>query len=302
MRDQAPPLTRTLTMLFTPSHHPDGNVSDASVKRRTFTRRISSAISAPFGGRPLHDALDAQKERTATASPSSIQMAELDVNVTRPTPKTTMGDISGNELSSSTRNRWTESEILHSSPQNANLELPLTSTINRTVAYASTPDVVEDRQKFRREATLRSRTGATPVRHRTYIDLDHRIKSRDAGLGGLPGPINLLSKFAKSVTPTRVKRRVKRAFTAPPPTTLVPTSTMDEGFGVTRKVKYLTSAVVNVGRNSRFNLEELSDEQLEEVGGVEYRALRVLGYLVGAVSRHSICSNWSSTLLKHIWS
>ncbi|OBZ78732.1 hypothetical protein A0H81_00276 [Grifola frondosa] len=35
-----------------------------------------------------------------------------------------------------------------------------------------------------------------------------------------------------------------------------------------------------IGRNSDFNTEYLSDEQLEELGGLEYRALRLLSYLV----------------------
>jgi hypothetical protein len=39
-----------------------------------------------------------------------------------------------------------------------------------------------------------------------------------------------------------------------------------------------------VGRNSRFYTEELDDEELEQVGGVEYRALRLLSYAVAAVS------------------
>lgn len=38
-----------------------------------------------------------------------------------------------------------------------------------------------------------------------------------------------------------------------------------------------------IGRNSRFWVHELSDEELEVIGGVEYRALRVLSYLVAAV-------------------
>ncbi|KAF8509485.1 cation transport protein-domain-containing protein [Gautieria morchelliformis] len=35
-----------------------------------------------------------------------------------------------------------------------------------------------------------------------------------------------------------------------------------------------------VGRNSLFHTDRLTDEQLEEIGGVEYRALRLLSYLV----------------------
>jgi hypothetical protein len=45
-----------------------------------------------------------------------------------------------------------------------------------------------------------------------------------------------------------------------------------------------TLASLVVGRNSRFFTEELDDEELEQIGGVEYRALRLLSYAVAAVS------------------
>jgi hypothetical protein len=45
-----------------------------------------------------------------------------------------------------------------------------------------------------------------------------------------------------------------------------------------------TLASLVVGRNSRFFTEELDDEDLEKIGGVEYRALRLLSYAVAAVS------------------
>ena len=45
-----------------------------------------------------------------------------------------------------------------------------------------------------------------------------------------------------------------------------------------------TLASLVVGRNSRFFTEELDDEELEQIGGVEYRALRLLSYVVAAVS------------------
>lgn len=39
-------------------------------------------------------------------------------------------------------------------------------------------------------------------------------------------------------------------------------------------------------RNGNFQTERLSTEDLEDLGGVEYRALRVLAYVVGLVSTH----------------
>jgi len=49
-----------------------------------------------------------------------------------------------------------------------------------------------------------------------------------------------------------------------------------------------TLASLVVGRNSRFFTEELDDEELEQIGGVEYRALRLLSYAVAAVSPFAI--------------
>jgi hypothetical protein len=48
-----------------------------------------------------------------------------------------------------------------------------------------------------------------------------------------------------------------------------------------KEVAYISFAAV-VGRNSRF--EGLTEEQMEELGGVEYRALRVLLWIVIGVS------------------
>ncbi|KAF3933104.1 hypothetical protein ABW20_dc0110546 [Dactylellina cionopaga] len=45
------------------------------------------------------------------------------------------------------------------------------------------------------------------------------------------------------------------------------------------KMPYL-SYTPTIGRNSQFNYGELSDEQKEELGGVEYRALRTLAYIL----------------------
>ena len=52
---------------------------------------------------------------------------------------------------------------------------------------------------------------------------------------------------------------------------------------VMKKVTYLKHGVLKVGRNSDFNTDELTDDQLEELGGIEYRALRALSWIVGLV-------------------
>lgn len=53
-------------------------------------------------------------------------------------------------------------------------------------------------------------------------------------------------------------------------------------------VPWLKFNGLTVGRNSFFHTDYLTDEQLEEIGGVEYRALRLLSYLVAFVSIHTM--------------
>ncbi|KAJ8503159.1 hypothetical protein ONZ45_g11106 [Pleurotus djamor] len=50
--------------------------------------------------------------------------------------------------------------------------------------------------------------------------------------------------------------------------------------GMNAKVVSWLSFPLTVGRNSDIHVETLTDEQIEEVGGAEYRALRLLSYLV----------------------
>ena len=65
----------------------------------------------------------------------------------------------------------------------------------------------------------------------------------------------------------------------------------------TKEVPYISFSAV-VGRNSRFH--DLTEEQMDELGGVEYRGLRVLLYIVSGVCHFShlkslmlICSTLS---------
>lgn len=95
------------------------------------------------------------------------------------------------------------------------------------------------------------------------------------GLGGFPGPLELLNRLFKRASPAAY-RKLERKMTMP----------------YTRTVEAAKTSWLNfdllIGRNSDFRTDTLSDEQLEEIGGAEYQALRWLSYLVPAVSTHLI--------------
>jgi hypothetical protein len=66
-------------------------------------------------------------------------------------------------------------------------------------------------------------------------------------------------------------------------------STIAEGDAAAKEVPYITFSAV-VGRNSRFT--GLTEDQVDELGGVEYRALRALLWIVVIVSWEDFCL-WS---------
>lgn len=91
------------------------------------------------------------------------------------------------------------------------------------------------------------------------------------GDGGFPGPVQLTRKALHLAVPTAM-RKLERKLTLPH------VQTLEE-----QKVPWLNFNGLVVGRNSDFQTETLTDEQLEDIGGAEYRALRYLSYLVPMV-------------------
>ncbi|KAI0735704.1 TrkH-domain-containing protein [Earliella scabrosa] len=92
-------------------------------------------------------------------------------------------------------------------------------------------------------------------------------RPKDQGLGGFPGPFQLSARLARKYFPHVYKRLVSM------------TSITQPKAG---SAKWLTESLggLIIGRNSDFNTEELSDDQLEELGGIEYQALVLLSYIV----------------------
>lgn len=102
--------------------------------------------------------------------------------------------------------------------------------------------------------------------------------SKFSNFGGFPGPLDILRHMFP-----RAYRTFKRKFTLPHTTTFVSSS-----FGGARhdtiRTPWLPFDGLVVRRNSFFHTDSLTAEQLEAIGGVEYRALRFLSYFVIFVS------------------
>ncbi|TFK93269.1 TrkH-domain-containing protein [Polyporus arcularius HHB13444] len=105
----------------------------------------------------------------------------------------------------------------------------------------------------------------------------HPTPLADDDFGGFPGPEQLLTRIVSKLSP-RFKRRLKRTLTVPRTETLIPRSggTVVTSDGPVKSVPYLSfSAIV---RNSTFH--GLTEENIEELGGVEYRALSALLWII----------------------
>jgi hypothetical protein len=109
------------------------------------------------------------------------------------------------------------------------------------------------------------------------------IPTKNDEFGGFPMPHKLLTALFSRLFP-KVRERLQRTLTVPLTTTL---NSQGDHTASTKSAPYISFHAV-VGRNSVFY--SLTDEQLDELGGVEYRALNALLWLLAVVwsSIHSL--------------
>ncbi|KZT64165.1 TrkH-domain-containing protein [Daedalea quercina L-15889] len=124
-----------------------------------------------------------------------------------------------------------------------------------------------------------SRIRSMESRTHAYTD-QHIPERRETGyFGGFPYPWRVISHAMRRFFP-RLHQKFRRTMTMPRTSTLIPT-TADTSATLscqdTRRVPYISFSA-SVGRNSTFH--DLTDGNIEELGGVEYRALTALLWIV----------------------
>ncbi|KAH9831322.1 TrkH-domain-containing protein [Rhodofomes roseus] len=135
----------------------------------------------------------------------------------------------------------------------------------------TSPHLVE-RDRFPRAHSIESRV-------HTRNDARGTQHGGTEDFGGFPYPWRIVSNAIRRLFP-RLHQKLRRTVTMPRTSTLVPPNTGSAAVlsgEDTRQVPYITFSA-NVGRNSTFH--GLTDENIEELGGVEYRALTALLWIV----------------------
>ncbi|KAF4563220.1 low affinity potassium transporter [Pleurotus pulmonarius] len=151
---------------------------------------------------------------------------------------------------------------------------PLERTRTREASANGNLDFDERRSTYRGSVV----PGASLTRYPTSHGVRTALPPMHRGFGGFPMPHEIIAKLFRKFFPN-VHHRLARTVTIPLTRTI---TTHPDAHSVAEGAKIVTYLKFDaiVGRNSAFHF--LTNEQLEELGGVEYRALNALLWIVGA--------------------
>ncbi|OCF43255.1 potassium ion transporter [Kwoniella heveanensis CBS 569] len=118
----------------------------------------------------------------------------------------------------------------------------------------------------------------------------HPTGHKNTGYGGFPTPLEIIRDLMPQKAKSKLAHPVRKLELITHPTYAPSPDAQrhaghEESWAEAIKgsvAKWMPEGLggLVVGRNSRFWTEELDDEELEQIGGVEYRGLRLLSYLV----------------------
>ena len=154
----------------------------------------------------------------------------------------------------------------------------------RDHGHATEPTIIRDQPiqeeiRHRRSPSVHTRASVRPHGTHPIMHLHRERMNRD--MGGFPMPWTIIGSLFTKVFPG-LKRKITRTITVPVAMSLTPGHENRPG---SKYAPYL-SFEARVGPNSNFYL--LTSDQLDEIGGVEYRALNALLCIVAGVNLVSL--------------
>lgn len=138
---------------------------------------------------------------------------------------------------------------------------------------------IQEEIRGRRSPSVRTRASVRAHGTHSIMHLHRERVNRD--MGGFPMPWTIIGSLFTKVSPG-LKRKITRTVTVPVTMSLTPGHENKPG---SKYAPYL-SFEARVGPNSNFHL--LTSDQLDEIGGVEYRALNALLCIVAGVNLVSL--------------
>ncbi|KAJ7270035.1 cation transport protein-domain-containing protein [Mycena haematopus] len=210
------------------------------------------------------------------------------VSSPQPIPDETPSSPSSSHLGAPPRRRLSDpGRASPQPPSPVTPAFPRSGTIPRTQTVEFAPDPFPprtrlERQIVERDPSVNSHDQRSSIRrgsliipqepltnHNTYLR-----PAKHSGFGGFPMPHEIAKNIFSYLFP-KLQRRLTRTLTLPRTTTLM--SRRSEGVVGAKPAPYISFDVI-VGRNSAFH--QLTKEQQDELGGVEYRALKALLWIV----------------------
>lgn len=307
MPDRQSAFSKTFT-LNPASPSKSNRVKDKERNEKLSKREISSPKDARALGSYVPDEVTSV-DRTIQESPLSFQRQRSRVSF-RPSieisaaPQQANGSMDGPTVQGSVKE---EEEGEDRSAVNG--PTPSTGLSHaRTIQISDTAPTrqYQARQRIRSQSRAMSLgVGPSPKTMQTNIPLDSTKTMpsplprpegiKNSGMGGFPTASQLLPYLLSSRTRSTIHRHFSRpnleretTMLTNPHVPRVETGEEEGGWSaalMSGVAKWMPDTLTHlvVGRNSRFFTEELDDEELEQIGGVEYRALRLLSYAVSAV-------------------
>lgn len=196
--------------------------------------------------------------------------------ITKPTPNPTLVDQilfhqDNSRSEEPAEQHISDARTFSSSPRAISIALPTTSIQQDQTSPLSPTSVLRQRRVLTFNEAMpfpqRSLTIITNLQNDAAVPISQKYQDS----GGFPGPLQIANSIFKHAAPS-MYRKLQRKMTLPYTTTLDRTLTRSTGSGG-----------ITVGRNSDLHTEEMTDEELVEIGGVEYQALRLLSYLIPIV-------------------